>query len=260
MSAKYHVSLPVLLGLLLLNAQDYVRAEQSLMIESDSRPPVLLELYSSQGCSSCPPAQSWISEFRDYPQLWNRVIPIVFHVDYWDYIGWQDPFANPSFSERQRKYAKIEAVNSVYTPGFVMNGKEWTGWFKGKGIGQQHREQVNIGKLSVKLMPTSVAVDFSPVSTSPQLSPNPKYLNIAILGFDIETNVKRGENARKVLKDNFVVLGFRQQPYRGEINIIDYPDLSVEAKRYAVVVWLTSSNGLTPIQSVGGYLPVGWEL
>ena len=64
----------------------------------------MLELFTSQGCSSCPPADAWLSGLVQRSGLWREVIPLAFHVDYWDRIGWKDRFANPGYSERQRDY------------------------------------------------------------------------------------------------------------------------------------------------------------
>ena len=64
----------------------------------------LLELYTSEGCSSCPPAEAWLSNLTTDARLWTDVVPVAFHVDYWDYLGWDDVFACADFSERQRDY------------------------------------------------------------------------------------------------------------------------------------------------------------
>ena len=84
----------------------------------------LLELYTSEGCSSCPPADKWLSNLKpDSTQL----IPLAFHVDYWDYIGWKDRFSKAEYSDRQRKVAAFNSAGFVYTPQFVMNGRDFKG-------------------------------------------------------------------------------------------------------------------------------------
>lgn len=254
----FRYSLSTLLFILLV--QTSATAQQSILLESKVKPPILLELYSSHGCSSCPPAQAWVSEFKQSALLWDEIVPMVFHVDYWDYIGWKDLFAEPLFSERQRRYRELKQLNSVYTPGFVVNGQEWTGWFQGKGLSKQEHNQSEVGKLTANLRPQSVIVDFTPKPVSALLAPDIKYINIAILGFDIHTKITRGENARKTLVDNFVVLGFKQHQYQAQETILNYPEIAVKSEKYAVVVWLSTSDELTPIQSVAGYLPDNWEL
>lgn len=94
--------------------------------------PILVELFTSQGCSSCPPADAFV---RDLPRLGfgrDRVVPLTFHVDYWDDLGWKDPFASPAFSERQRAYARAgrlvspdggSGLRGSYTPQMVVGGR-----------------------------------------------------------------------------------------------------------------------------------------
>lgn len=80
--------------------------------------PVVVELYTSQGCSSCPPADAFFATLADQP----GVIPLALHVDYWDYIGWKDRFADPAFTERQKAYARAAKSRTIYTPQMIVNG------------------------------------------------------------------------------------------------------------------------------------------
>ena len=81
---------------------------------------VLVELFTSQGCSSCPPADEYLAELAKDP----GVIPLALHVDYWDYIGWSDTFAQDKFTKRQRKYAAVNADGMVYTPQMIVAGDD----------------------------------------------------------------------------------------------------------------------------------------
>jgi hypothetical protein len=105
-----------------------VTQKQLTKYESSSRQTALLELYTSEGCSSCPPTDRWMSALENEPGLWNEFIPIALHVDYWDYIGWKDRFVSLEYSARQRQYAQEQSLKTVYTPGFVYNGNEWRNW------------------------------------------------------------------------------------------------------------------------------------
>ena len=85
----------------------------------------LLELYTSEGCSSCPPADKWLGGLKHDT---TKFTPLAFHVDYWDYIGWKDKFSKAEYSDRQRKTAAFGGAGFVYTPQFVMNGRDFKGW------------------------------------------------------------------------------------------------------------------------------------
>ena len=88
-----------------------------LTFSSGSHQVTLLELFTSQGCSSCPPAERWLNEYVKDEDLWSRIVPLAFHVDYWDYLGWKDKYADPENGERQRDYARMEKARSVYQIG-----------------------------------------------------------------------------------------------------------------------------------------------
>src|SRR5712691_4372518 len=84
--------------------------------------PVVVELFTSQGCSSCPPADELIRTLARDGSLRGKVIPLAFHVDYWDHLGWRDPFSSPQWSARQAAYARALSLDSAYTPQVVING------------------------------------------------------------------------------------------------------------------------------------------
>jgi hypothetical protein len=96
----------------------------------------LVELYTSEGCSSCPPADRWLTALRASGPGPDRVVPLSLHVDYWDYIGWKDPFAKALFSARQRELAAIARSRVVYTPQVMLAGKDYRGWASRKGFDQ----------------------------------------------------------------------------------------------------------------------------
>jgi hypothetical protein len=81
--------------------------------------PVVVELFTSQGCSSCPPADAILARLTERPD----VIPLALHVDYWDYIGWADSFASPAFTKRQKGYARARGARTIYTPQMIVGGR-----------------------------------------------------------------------------------------------------------------------------------------
>jgi hypothetical protein len=95
---------------------------------SGERTAALVELYTSEGCDSCPPADRWLSELQRRGYGPGRVVPIALHVDYWDYIGWKDPYAQQRFSSRQRKLAQLTRNALVYTPQVLLQGRDFRRW------------------------------------------------------------------------------------------------------------------------------------
>ena len=98
-------------------------ANTACEVRSTERLTPVIELYTSEGCSSCPPADEWLSTLKGQP-----VVAQAFHVGYWDYIGWIDRFANAAHTERQRQLAATNGLRSIYTPQLVRNGRDWRDW------------------------------------------------------------------------------------------------------------------------------------
>ena len=98
------------------------RSAEQIQFQSGTNRTVLLELYTSEGCSSCPPAEAWFSRLKSNPRLWKDFVPVAFHVDYWDYLGWRDTLASPEKSQRQYDYAKARGDMDVYTPQAIVDG------------------------------------------------------------------------------------------------------------------------------------------
>ncbi len=88
----------------------------------------LVELYTSEGCDSCPPADRWLSSLGGRGLVPGRVVPLSLHVDYWDYIGWKDPFAKPEYAGRQRKLTQLQRLAFVYTPQVMLQGQDFRAW------------------------------------------------------------------------------------------------------------------------------------
>ena len=176
---------------------------------SGGAPATLLELYSSEGCSSCPPAEAWISGWRDAPGLWKTLFPVVFHVDYWDGLGWPDRFARAEFTQRQRDYAARLGQDSVYTPEFVADGREWR---PGAANGRLPSPASGAGGvLTLTFQPGGrrLFAHYEAPASAPR---EPLQLNAALLGLGIVSRVERGENAGTTLRHDFVVLVFASAP------------------------------------------------
>lgn len=227
--------------------------------ESGEKAVPLIELYTSQGCSSCPPADRWLSTLGQSEHLWSTFVPLAFHVDYWDYIGWKDPFARHEFSQRQRRYAKENNEATVYTPGVRKSGEEWRHWYLSAAPKQVN--DIDVGKLRIDV-DGSGRFDAEFSSTAPNTQ-----LNVALLGIGLRTKVTRGENRGKTLNQDFVVLAISRYAtddpgvWQGQLPsaVIDTdltePELTTsKAAKYAVAAWVTQGTSLKPIQATGGLL------
>lgn len=129
------------------------------LIQSNTNQANLIELYTSEGCSSCPPADRWLSRLVDHPALWQQIVPIAFHVDYWDYIGWKDRFARPEFTNRQRQYANESGLSTIYTPGVLANDKEWRN-FSWKALPATSKH--NVGPITATIGAQELTISFPP--------------------------------------------------------------------------------------------------
>jgi hypothetical protein len=234
----------LLLALTLLHAT--TAAADKLSLNSGSRQVTLLELYTSQGCSSCPPAERWLNEYIDEEDLWTRIVPLAFHVDYWDYIGWEDTYATPENGERQREYARNGKARSVYTPGLFANGREWRGWTLRVHPRASSKEP---GNLSVNIETDRVIARFDAAKAAPY------ELHIAVLGFAIKTRVRRGENRNSTLAQEFVVLAHNTQSASNGNWDMPLPAVRIAAGRYGIAIWVSEPGKPTPLQATGGWLP-----
>ena len=197
----------------------------------------LLELFTSEGCSSCPPAEAWLSKLKAEPRLWKDFVPIAFHVDYWDRLGWRDPFAGKEWTARQYHYSAVWKSDSVYTPGFVLDGHEW-------------RERSIPASSSDKPGTLKVAITNDKVSATFDAAKDVD-LHVATLGFDLNTKVTAGENNGRNLHQDFVVLSLANEKMvngKAEVHLV------VDSRAGAIAAWITAPNQLEPIQAVGGWL------
>ena len=165
--------------------------------------PVVLELFTSQGCSSCPPADALLRELGAQ----DDVVALSFHVDYWNRLGWQDPYSSARWSERQERYVVALAGDNLYTPQIVIDGQlDVVGSNRRRLLQmiEQRRDARDAGPaLSVEVSAIGKDTEISVVASS-ELS-DPVDLLILIAENGIETHVRRGENARRTLRHDHVV-------------------------------------------------------
>jgi hypothetical protein len=243
---------PFILGLGLCLGTGQLSAAEQRFSSGPSRAR-LIELYTSEGCSSCPPAEKWLDGLRDDPGLWREFVPVAFHVTYWDNLGWLDRFAAPAFTHRQYAYASAWDSSTVYTPCFVRDGAEWRPADSRPGSSNE-----NPGVLTVVLLADGKCrVEFAPADHT--ASARPLEAHIALLGGGLASRVTAGENSGRVLTHEFVVLGVADalmNPDEGVVAAeanLPRPTES-DIPRRALAVWVTRGNDLPPLQATGGWL------
>ncbi|HXX42240.1 MAG TPA: DUF1223 domain-containing protein [Chthoniobacterales bacterium] len=216
-------------------------AAGDLKFESGPQRVHLLELFTSEGCSSCPPAEAWLSKMKAEPRLWKDFVPIAFHVDYWDRLGWRDPFASKEWTARQYQYSVNWKIETVYTPGFVLDGRE----LLERTVPSLSSERPGVLRLS--LADGKIAAE----SNSGNSAKRDVALHLATLGFDLTTKITAGENNGRNLHQDFVVLSLASEKMsNGKAEF----SFTLDARAGAIAAWITEPNQLEPIQAVGGWL------
>lgn len=209
--------------------------------------PKVVELFTSEGCSSCPPADAWLSSLKDKP----HVVALAFHVDYWDYIGWKDVFANPAYTQRQRQWQARTASRAIYTPQVLVNGEAWRRW------------PGNVDT-SAKAHPSAPALSLSQTGSlvQAQLSPSPEAKSSstvlqgywAVLEDGHRHAIKAGENEGRTLLHDHVVVHYlplaawpaaRSQAFSLQVPA---PRKGAQNQRVALVV--EDTQGGEPIQAL----------
>jgi len=182
--------------------------------KSESAEPfALVELYTSEGCSSCPVADQLLTQLTHLAKDQNKAIyTLGFHVDYWNYLNWVDEYSKPEYSNRQRTYASKIKGSSVYTPQMIINGTYQVGGYRGDLVKEYIEEslaQIDGVALDAQL---SIKNNFLIISSHFDKSAKNLLLNTALVETNISNNIKSGENAGKKLIHSNVVREFSSTP------------------------------------------------
>lgn len=179
-------------------------------IETHREAFAVVELFTSEGCSSCPPADEVLQRLqRDHGADGERVFVLSFHVDYWNRLGWADPFSAPAYSQRQRDYAHALGNRSIYTPQMVINGEtEFVG--SREAVAQRevervlqpgHMADVGVG-LAIHTQRDAKTID---IDWRLDRLPDGAVLNLAVVENGLSIDVPRGENRGQTLRHDGVV-------------------------------------------------------
>lgn len=175
----------------------------------------LLELYTSEGCDSCPPADRWLSRF-DQASGSNRVVPLALHVDYWDRLGWKDRFASPAFTDRQREEMRRQRSSFVYTPQVLLQGRDFPQWHSG-GDPSSAIAAINAKPARARLELAAVSDEGAVRAGIHVQVPNVRdrahaTLAVALVQGGLVSDVSAGENAGKRLAHDHVVRQWKAAP------------------------------------------------
>lgn len=260
--------MPSLVGIIALflaatGSSSTLAADTNIMqsFSSGTKPVALLELFSTQSCHSCPPAQSFVSSLKSHPDLFKTFVPVVFHVHYWDYLGWKDHYSEKKFTHRQRRYVRALKLKSMHTPMTVFKGaymppkQRRLEWVKQKAVTNAKAEQN--GKLQVvRKTKERFQITYTPAANKKQLQ-NPVFY-AALIGNDIATRVRSGENAGKKLEQDFIVLEFvRVDATIDQKSASATANIRLETEKRnsgnnGIVVWVSDGENVRPLQAVGG--------
>jgi hypothetical protein len=171
--------------------------------QADERP-IVVELFTSEGCSSCPPADKLLAELAIRPD----VLALSFHVDYWDRLGWKDPYSSREATERQNHYATLLDLGTVYTPQIIIDGK-----WQAVGSDRADVEQaLGLARRSRTEIPVLLALDHGRAQVKLGTGGDVASASLLLIGFDRRhvTAVKRGENSGRTLTHIDVVRGVEE--------------------------------------------------
>ena len=254
----------ILGGLALLLTSGLTHAESDTPLgsfSSSAKQATLVELFTSQGCYSCPPADAWLSTWREDERLWSTVVPVAYHVTYWNYLGWRDPFSAAAYDQRQRNMAR-RVGTGVYTPGVFANGSEFRSWRRGVAPNRVATGG-DVGVLKLNLVrQNNDEVELQATFTPAAAADKPLVLEWAWLRTTQHTPVSRGENAGKRLQHDFVAAApgqLRLEPvardggatWAGSVNLG-----SVALEDFAAFAgWVRDRSGAQKVvQATGGWL------
>jgi hypothetical protein len=184
-------------------------AETTCESHSGARRVAVIELYTSEGCNSCPPADRWVSGLPAHGFNADRVLPLAFHVDYWDYLGWSDRFAQAVFSTRQRAQVSRGGARFLYTPQFLFNGADFPQPVLGPAF-EERLARVNgtAAGAELRLVQRGTTGGVGIELESRVLESSARKFSetyVALLENQLSSKVRAGENRGKVLSHDFVV-------------------------------------------------------
>ncbi len=216
-----------------LTAAELSAAPLRCELSADGAPPQRVELYTSEGCSSCPPADRWLSGLKPADQ---RML-LAFHVDYWDDLGWPDRFADARFSQRQRELAARARSRTVYTPEIAVDGREFRGWRQGLPEPAATAGPPLTARIRID---SGVEAEWMSVEGYPAGAK----AHLAITEDGLYTQVRAGENRGRRLRHDHVVRAFAQPAPLSQPLRVQLPS-DLNHRQARLNLWVEDAQGQT---------------
>jgi hypothetical protein len=221
------------------------KEKQKSLQPTDNQLFILLELFTSQGCSSCPSADKLVEKtLLDAQKSGKKVFALSYHVDYWDRLGWKDPYSQAQFTQRQYDYSKWMNSENVYTPQIVVNGQDEFVGSDSKKMNQT-LSQLADGGSKINFQFENIDWKREVVNLEINISDLPKnsQLNVALVNKNTETNIPRGENeGRKLTGANVVRVLQKLQltALKNKVNLLIPNDL--EKSNARIIAFIQDKN------------------
>ncbi len=229
-------------ALQLMVASQLVTAPQAFALD-DSHAPVVVELFTSEGCSSCPPADKLLAELSAGSKAGAAIVVVSEHVDYWDYLGWKDPFSRAVYTERQHAYARAFRQNSVYTPEMVVNGVKGFNGSDARSAADAISNKIDEPKLRLALKAvlapnkTTVNVSVAATGDSALVLGKDEQLIVFLTQDKLSVAVKSGENGGRTLSHTGVardIKTFEQLP-KSQLSLVVPANAAVDSLKVVAI-------------------------
>lgn len=217
----------------------------ALELNSGAKKVNLIELYTSESCSSCPPAEKYISSLKNSKLLFKNIVPVSFHVSYWNYLNWKDRYSKEKYSLRQREISK--KINSgVYTPQILLNGKDYKKLKRRTLISNEE-----VGNL--KVLYDKNDIKMSLISKKNLYKEQYKCFAVFMKN-DVTSKITSGENSGKTLREDFIVIeDYSKRMTKNKRELYCHFKTKKNIKYDALAFWVQNEKTNEVIQALGSY-------
>lgn len=210
--------------------------------ESGTKKAHLIELFTSESCSSCPPAEKWLNKLKSHPGLFKTIVPVEFHVNYWNHLHWKDPFSKQKYTDRQRAYASLHGTKTIFTPQILLNGK--TNLRSHSPYPKANNNKAPNLKISYYPEVFKLKLKIESNKTSEFIC------EAAFLGGNFSNKIPVGENSGKTLSHEFVALNLESSLSKNKNCNFQFKKHS-NYKNKSIAVWIKDLKTKEILQATG---------